>query len=133
MSDDKEAIRQLIGTWLSATRDGDVETVLGLMDEDVVFLVAGQPPMRGREAFATALRAMLATHAIESKSEIDEIEVEGNMAYCRSQLEVTVSSKHGGTPLARKGHTLSILRKGGDGRWRLTRDANMLAAPGSTA
>ena len=127
MSDDEEAIRQLIGTWLSATQAGDVDTVLTLMAPDVVFLVAGQPPMHGRDAFEQGLRAILTTHAIESTSEIDEIAVEGNMAYCRTRLEVTVTSKHGGTPLLRKGHTLSILRKGGDGKWLLTRDANMLA------
>ena len=129
MSDDEQAIRRLIETWLSATRSGDVDTVLTLMSPDVVFLVAGQPPMQGRDVFAEGLRGMLATHAIESKSEIDEIAVEGNMAYCRTRLEVAVTSKHGGTPLQRKGHTLSILRKGGDGKWLLTRDANMLGAP----
>jgi uncharacterized protein (TIGR02246 family) len=128
MSDDEQAIRDLIDTWLSATRSGDVDTVLTLMAPDVVFLVAGQPPMQGREAFAAGLRGMLATHAIESNSEIDEIAVEGNLAYCRTRLEVTVTSRHGGTPLQRKGHTLSILRKGSDGKWRLTRDANMLGA-----
>ncbi|HZV64917.1 MAG TPA: SgcJ/EcaC family oxidoreductase [Telluria sp.] len=130
MSDDEQAIRHLIETWLSATRSGDVDTVLTLMAPDVVFLVAGQPPMQGREAFAASLRGMLATHAIESSSEIDEIAVEGKLAYCRTRLEVTVTSKHGGTPLRRKGHTLSILRKGSDGKWQLTRDANMLRAAG---
>ena len=128
MDADKDAIRRLIETWLDATRAGDVDTVLGLMAPDVVFLVAGQPPMQGRDAFETALRTILTTHAIESKSAIDEIAVEGNMAYCRTQLEVTVTSKHGGTPLLRKGHTMSILRKSG-GKWLLTRDANMLGAP----
>lgn len=129
MNDDEEAIRRLIGTWLSATRAGDVDAVLALMSPNVVFLVAGQPPMQGRDAFAQGLRAVLTTHAIESKSEIDEIAVEGNIAYCRTRLEVTLTSKHGGTPLLRKGHTLSILRKGVDGKWLLTRDANMLSAP----
>jgi ketosteroid isomerase-like protein len=42
---------------------------------------------------------------------------------------VTVTSRHGKLPVQRTGHTLSILRKGGDGQWRLTRDANMLASP----
>jgi ketosteroid isomerase-like protein len=84
----------------------------------------------GREAFEKVLRGMLSTHAIESSSEIEEIEVSGNMAFSRTRLSVTVTSKHGGTPLQRSGHTLSILRKGGDGRWRLSRDANLLGPPG---
>jgi uncharacterized protein (TIGR02246 family) len=130
MSKDEEEIRSLIATWLSATRAGEVERVLELMTPDVVFLVPGQPAMVGREAFEKGLRGMLASHAIESSSQIEEIEVSGDMAYSRTKLSVTVTSKHGGTPLQRSGHTLSILRKGSDGRWRLSRDANLLGAPG---
>jgi uncharacterized protein (TIGR02246 family) len=130
MDNDEGAIRELIETWLSATRAGDVERVLELMTPDVVFLVPGQPAMAGRAAFEKGLRGMLASHAIDSSSEIEEIAVSGDMAYSRTRLSVTVTSKHGGTPLQRSGHTLSILRKGEDGRWRLARDANLLAAPG---
>ncbi len=128
MSADHDAIRQLIETWLRATREGDIDAVLALMAPDVVFLVAGQPPMEGRDAFAQGLQSALANSAIESTSEIDEITVCGDLAYCRTRLSVTVTSKHGKLPLQRTGHTLSILRKGSDGKWLLTRDANMLAA-----
>jgi uncharacterized protein (TIGR02246 family) len=130
MNKDEQEIRDLIGVWLSATRAGDVESVLELMTPDVVFLVPGQPAMIGREAFEKVLRGMLSTHAIESSSEIEEIAVSGDMAYSRTRLSVTVTSRHGGTPLQRSGHTLSILRKGDDGRWRLSRDANLLGPPG---
>jgi uncharacterized protein (TIGR02246 family) len=127
MNNDEQAIRDLIAKWLYATQAGDVDSVLELMTPDVVFLVPGQPAVKGRDAFAQALRNMLATHAIESHSDIEEIEVSGDMAYSRTKLSVTVTSKHGGTPILRSGHTLSILRKGADGRWRLSRDANLLA------
>jgi ketosteroid isomerase-like protein len=33
----------------------------------------------------------------------------------------------GGAPMRRAGYTLTILRKGSDGRWRLARDANLLS------
>ena len=130
MDTDEQAIRQLIDTWLRATRDGDVDTVLDLMTPDVVFLVAGQPAMQGREAFEKVLRGMLSTHGIDSSSEIEEVCVAGDFAYCRTRLSVTVTSKHGATPMQRTGHTLSILRKSPDGKWQLARDANLLGAPG---
>ena len=57
--EEQKKIREVIDTWLSASAKGDLQTVLGLMAEDVVFLIAGQPPMRGREAFATATRSAL--------------------------------------------------------------------------
>jgi uncharacterized protein (TIGR02246 family) len=130
MNTDEQAIRELIDTWLRATREGDVDAVLDLMTPDVVFLVAGQPAMHGREAFEKVLRNMLSTHGIDSSSEIEEVAVAGDFAYCRTRLSVTVTSKHGATPMQRTGHTLSILRKGPDGRWQLARDANMLGSPG---
>lgn len=127
MSSDEQAIRQLIERWISATREGDVDTVLGLMAPDVIFLVAGQPPMQGRDAFAKSLNTVLSENVIESASQVDEVVVSGDLAYCRTRLSVTITSRHGMLPMQRTGHTLSILRKGTDGQWLLTRDANMLA------
>jgi uncharacterized protein (TIGR02246 family) len=128
MSNDEQEIRNLIETWLRATREGDVDTVLSLMTPDVIFLVPGQPPMVGRETFADALRAVLGKNTVETRSDIDEIAVFGDIAYCRTRLNVTVKSAHDGTPMLRTGHTLSILRRCEDGKWRLARDANMVVA-----
>lgn len=128
MSQDEQEIRGMIQLWLSATQAGDVDAVLALMSEDAMFMSAGQPPMVGREAFARGLNKVLAENVIESTSEIAEIVVSGDLAYCRTKLAVTIMSKHGQLPMIRNGDTLSILRKGADGRWRLTRDANMLAS-----
>jgi uncharacterized protein (TIGR02246 family) len=129
MSDDEQAIRALIARWIAAAREGNVDEVLSLMAPDAIFLMPGQPPMIGQDAFASSMRTMLADHTIDSTSEVDEVAVSGDMAYCRTRLSVTVTSKHGNLPLQRTGHTLTILRKGGDGKWLLTRDANMLASP----
>ena len=128
MNTDEEQIRALVEMWLSATAAGDVETVLGLMTQDAMFLSAGQPPMIGREAFARGLTKVLSENVIESNSEIAEVVVCGDLAYCRTRLAVTITSKHGQLPMLRNGDTLSILRKEADGKWRLTRDANMLAS-----
>jgi uncharacterized protein (TIGR02246 family) len=57
MQKDEQEIRQLVATWIAATKTGDIETVLSLMAEDVVFLLPGQPPMIGRAAFAAAMQA----------------------------------------------------------------------------
>jgi uncharacterized protein (TIGR02246 family) len=126
MDKDEQAIRNLVETWLRATREGDVDTVLSLMTPDVIFLVPGQPPMQGRDGFGDALRAVLGKQSIESTSEIEEIVVSGDIAYCRTRLKVMVTSKHNQTPMERSGHTLSILRRTEDGKWLLARDANLV-------
>ena len=59
MTTDEQSIRNLVAQWHSATAAGDVKNVLSLMAEDVVFLVAGQPPMKGRSMFEKGLRRLL--------------------------------------------------------------------------
>jgi uncharacterized protein (TIGR02246 family) len=85
------------------------QRVLSLIAEDAVFLLPGQPPMRGREAFAAALRPALGQVHIEGRSEIKEIHVAENYAFCWSQL--TVTPFQGGPAQRRAGPTLSVFRK----------------------
>jgi SnoaL-like domain len=64
---DNEKIREVVTTWMRATAEGDLETVLSLIAEDAVFLLPDQPPMQGREAFAAALRSAPGQVRIEGK------------------------------------------------------------------
>ena len=126
MSTDEQGIRNLVALWHSATVKGDVDTVLGLMAEDAVFLVAGKPPMRGRSSFEQGLRKLLTQHRIESTFDVQEIEVSGNLAYCWTNLTVRIVPLAGGKALVRTGSSLSILHKLSNGSWVLVRDANLL-------
>jgi len=127
ISSDEQQIRDLIATWLRASKAGDLPTVLNLMAEDVVFLMPGCPPMRGREAFAAASRAAEGKVRLDdAKSEVQEIHIFGNFAYCWTNLAISMTPLPNGTPKHRSGCTLSILRKEPQGNWVLLRDANML-------
>jgi uncharacterized protein (TIGR02246 family) len=125
MQNDEQAIRELIATWLSASKAGDTEKVLSLMSEDVVFLVCGQPPMRGKAAFA-ASQAGLRDVELEASSEIQEMRVLSDWAYVSTHLTVVITPKSGGASIKRAGNTLSILEKQ-NGSWVIVRDANLLA------
>jgi uncharacterized protein (TIGR02246 family) len=122
MTSDERAIRDLIATWMQASQKGDVATVLGLMTDDVVFMVPSREPF-GKEAFAAMSQAMQGAR-IEGTSDIRELSVLGDWAYLRNYLTVTVTPP-GGTAVRRAGYTLTLLRKQ-DGRWLLARDANLL-------
>ena len=126
MNNDEQKIRELIDNWLRASSKGDLSELLGFMDEDVVFLVAGQPPMRGREAFANSFRKASAQFRIEGASDIQEIKVFGDWAYCWNFLTVTMTPTQGGAAKRRSGNVLSVLNKKPDGAWVLVRDANLL-------
>ena len=121
-SDDERAIRNLVETWMAASKAGDIATVLDLMTDDVIFMVSGREPF-GKEAFAAASDAMK-TVRIEGNADIREVRVLGDWAYIRNYLEMTITPE-GGAPVTRSGWTLTILRKE-DGRWRLARDANLV-------
>jgi uncharacterized protein (TIGR02246 family) len=127
MQNDQQAIRQLLATWMEATKAGDLDTVLSLMADDVVFLVAGQPPMVGKAAFAAAAQPQpnQAAPQFDGKSEIQELQVLGDWAYLWTKLSVVVTPPGGAPPIKRAGHTLTILKKQA-GKWVLARDANLL-------
>ncbi|MFN8546622.1 MAG: SgcJ/EcaC family oxidoreductase [Candidatus Eisenbacteria bacterium] len=127
MSTDEEQIRQLIETWHSASRAGDVDSILGLMTGDATFLIPGRPPMRKAE-FEALSRVPPGTERpqIRSSAEIHEVQVAGDLAYAWSTLSVAVTPPGAAAPMEREGHTLSIFRRVA-GRWLLARDANLLA------
>lgn len=127
MHSDEQEIRQLVSTWMTASKAGDVETVLSLIADDAVFLLPGHAVMRKAD-FAVAERAQSGQNApqFNGSSEIQEIKILGDWAFMWSKLTVIVTQPGGVQSTTRAGHTLSILKKQ-NGKWVLARDANMLA------
>ena len=128
MQSDEQEIRQLVSTWMTASKAGDVDTILSLTADDVVFLVPGQPVMCKAD-FAVAARAQSGQGApqFDGSSEIQEIRILGDWAFMWTKLTVVVTPPGSTQSMTRAGHTLSILKKQ-NGKWVLARDANMLAA-----
>jgi uncharacterized protein (TIGR02246 family) len=126
MRDDERQLRTLVSEWMEATRRGDVDTVLGLMTDDVVFLVAGRPPF-GKAEFAAQSSPPAGKPApkFDGQSEIQEIQVVGDWAFMRTRLTVTMTPAGGSESARRSGYTLTVFRRE-NGRWLLARDANLL-------
>jgi len=127
MQNDEQDIRQLVSSWMEATKAGDIEKVLSLMTDDVVFLVSGKPVMHKAD-FAAASRAQSGQEVpqFDGSSEIQEIKILGDWAFMWTKLTVVVTPPGGAQPLTRAGHTLTLLTKQ-NGKWLLARDANLLA------
>ena len=113
MTDDEQAIRDLVETWMTASRAGDTATVLGLMSDDVLFMTPGREPF-GKAEFA-AQSASLKDVEIDGRADVLEIEVADGWAWIRNRIEVAMTAADGGT-VRRSGYTLTVLNKGGDGR-----------------
>lgn len=127
MQNDEQEIRQLVSTWMEASKAADFEKVLSLMADDVVFLVPGRAPM-GKADFAAAAQAQSGRNApkFDGTSEIQEIRILGDWAFIWTRMTVAVTPPGGAQPVTRAGHTMTILQKQ-NGKWLLARDANMLA------
>jgi uncharacterized protein (TIGR02246 family) len=126
MQSDEQAIRQLVLNWGKATENGDAEQILSMIADDAVFLTTGNPPM-SKSDFATAA-AGLKQVKLHVRSDIQEVKLLGDWAYCWNKLTVQVTPQNGapGGAVTRAGSTLTIFRRE-NGAWLLVRDANMLS------
>ena len=120
---EQHAIRQLVDTWLKASESGDVNTILTLMADDVIFMVPGKEPF-GKAEFAQNYKQMKGAN-LKTESNIQEIRVLGEWAWMRNSLRVTFIPNEG-EPITHSGYVLTILRKTSNGKWVITRDANLL-------
>ena len=123
MTSDEQAIRNLIETWCRATEAGDLDAILPLMADDMVFLTPGRPPF-GKKEFEAGGRQPGEKPNVKVQADIQEVRVSGDLAYAWLKLAVTVTPA-GAAPMPLGGHTIGIYRREG-GRWLLARDANLV-------
>lgn len=126
--DDERAIREMVDTWIEASKRGDLTTLLNLLAEDVLFITPGQEPF-GKEEFAAGNQGSMNDMKMEAEIDIKEIEVVGEWAWMRSFLRVTFTRSEG-EPSKLSGHILTILQKNPDGQWVIKRDANFVTPEG---
>lgn len=120
---DEQAIRESVDTWLEASKKQDLTTLLGLLDDDVLFIVPGREPF-GKKEFAAG-NTDVKDFRMEADIDIKEIKVTGEWAWMRSFLKVAFKLGDGdATKLS--GHILTIFRKTEDGKWVIYRDANFV-------
>ena len=129
MTDDARQIRELVDSWIAASKAGDLPTLMDMVTDDVLFMTPGRPPF-GKAEFAADSERMKGV-AIDARAEVQEIEVFGPRAYIRNHIQVELTFP-GQTPKRMSGYAMSVLRKEMDGRWRIARDAN-LVTPESAA
>jgi uncharacterized protein (TIGR02246 family) len=123
MTDDERQIRDLVDSWMAASKARDIEGVLALMTDDVIFMTPGRPPF-GKLEFAADSERMSDVE-VDGRSDVEEIGIFGDTAFIRNHIQISLT-KAGDGPKRKSGYAMSILRKQPDGRWRLARDANLV-------
>ena len=119
-------IREVHSTWIDAVNAGDLDRLLTLMADDVVFLAPGHSPF-GRDGFSANFSAAHQQVRIRCISELEEVVVVGEVAYTRSRDALSVTPRAVGEATQLAGHRITVYRKQPDGRWLLARDAHTLS------
>jgi uncharacterized protein (TIGR02246 family) len=123
MSDDERRIRELVQSWMAASKAADLPALLDMMTDDVVFMTPGRPSF-GKSEWVEMSERMRGAK-LDGRAEVIEVETFGLRAYARIRVEVVLTPP-GGSPRRMSGYSMSILRKEADGRWRIARDANLV-------
>ena len=126
MGPDEREVREVHSTWIDAVNAGDLDRLLTLMADDVVFLNPGQSPL-GRDGFSANFSAAHQRVRIRCISDLEEVVVVGEVAYTRSRDALSVVPRAGGEETQLAGHRITVYRKQPDGRWLLARDAHTLS------
>ena len=128
--DVEQEIRQVMDEWRRLSAQGDVDGLLALTTYDVVFLTPGNPPIRRKE-FAEGFRQVSAKARIESRQDVRDIRVSGDLAYAWSEVSVVLTPKDGtGKQWKNSGHVLTVFHRSASGQWLLARDANLMTGAG---
>jgi uncharacterized protein (TIGR02246 family) len=124
MKHDEQAIRHWFAEWMKATQEGDLQLARSLIADDAVFLVPGTDPM-DKESFAAAATASDPNTEFALDCSIQEIQILGDHAWLRTKISLTMTDKRSQSRSLMAGHSLSILKRQGDG-WVVIRDANTM-------
>jgi len=116
--------------WRRLTAEGNLDGLLSLLSDDVIFLTPGNPPIT-KQDFAAGFRQVAAKARIESTQDVKELRVSGEIAYAWSHLTIVLIPNDGGKRSESSGHVLSVYQRSPSGRWLLSRDANLVAGAGN--
>jgi len=116
--------------WRRLTAEGNLDGLLSLLSDDVIFLTPGNPPIT-KQDFAAGFREVAAKARIESTQDVKELRVSGEIAYAWSHLTIVLIPNDGGKRSESSGHVLSVYQRSPSGSWLLSRDANLVAGAGN--
>ena len=116
--------------WRRLTAEGNLDGLLLLLTDDVVFLTPGNPPMT-KQDFTKGFREVSGKARIEAFQDVKEIHASGDIATAWSHLTVVLTPKDGGNKSEASGYVLTVFHRSPSGKWLLARDANLVAGAGN--
>ena len=109
--------------YVTAINSNDLDTLLGVLTEDVVFLSAHEAPMVGKAAVRPWLEGYLKAYKTHWDKPVQEFVVSGDWAIERYSYTSNDTPVGGGDVVTDTGWGLVLYHHDADGKWRVARDA----------
>jgi ketosteroid isomerase-like protein len=118
---ERKLIESVIDAECESMTDDEIDRLLTLLAEDALFLPPDLPSIGGEELYAW-LREFLEQWRIEWLGyRHNETEIRGDLAFHRFSYSWRLEPKSGGQLQVSHGKGLHILRRSGDGDWKIAR------------
>ena len=128
--DDLTAINKVRDNWAAAWKSGNAANLAALYDENALHAGNHEASMQGSIALASAYGGQFAqvtpTNLVLNS---EKTEVGGDIAYDYGTFQYSVTPKNGGAPVSDSGRYLVVLKKQGDGTWKIVADMDNSATP----
>ena len=122
-SNAEKAVHQAHLNYVSAINSNNIDSLLAMLTEDVVYLPAGEPVIVGKDAVKPWIAGYFNAYRTEWVEQIQEIVVMGNWAFERHSAQSRDSSYTDGQVYTSSSWGLVIYHFDTDGNWRVARDA----------
>lgn len=109
--------------YVNAINSNDLDTLMGMLTDDVVFMAAHAPPFVGKAALTPWLEGYLSAFKTHWDKPVQEFVVNGEWAFERYSYTSTDTPLAGGEPIVDTGWGFVVYHRDPDGKWRVARDA----------
>lgn len=123
MTSTSTAATGLHHAYVAAINSNDIDRILALMDEGVVFQVPGEPELIGKAAIAAWAGGFFAAYEATWDKTEHALEQSGDLAVSRYTYTARFRSREDGAESGEIGKGTCVYRRDSSGEWRLMIDS----------
>ncbi len=113
-------IRAVVDAWPTVLDSGDVDHLMDLFTDDLVFAHPRYPGIVGKDSMrAFAQQVFQQQSSAGSSIQVEGIQISGNWAHVVARFETTWTPRDGGSSFKESARYLWVLRRDATGAWRV--------------
>lgn len=113
-------VRAVVDAWPTLLDAGDVDGLMNLFVDDLVFAHPRYPGIVGKDSLrAFAQQVLRQQSSSGSTIRVESVQISGNWAHVAARFETTWTPRDGSRPFSETARYLWILRRDATGAWRV--------------